>query len=108
MRTLLEEQFSREDHHLSEESEEELSNEKDDSVDEVEDINIEMNESKSDEHNSDENDRQCNSNNETSVEPLARRHARELATHCTAGTPSALSSGYGSQPLTSTPASSED
>ncbi|CAG2114924.1 unnamed protein product, partial [Medioppia subpectinata] len=42
------------------------------------------------------------------VEPLARRHARELATHCTAGTPSALSSGYGSQPLTSTPASSED
>src|SRR5437868_1940371 len=67
MRTLLEEQFSREDHHLSEESDTELKDEEIiEELEEVNEMSVDLNKTKSDElncnQNSDENERQTNCN----------------------------------------------
>ncbi|XP_054157934.1 kinesin-like protein KIF13B [Oppia nitens] len=112
MRTLLEEQFSREEQHLSEESEEEDVNsddkDEDDIVEEVDEINIVLNETKSSTEQIDrQNNNVTNDSTARKTDSLTTKHPiKEIIN--TAGTPSALSSGYGSQPLTSTPASSED
>jgi hypothetical protein len=136
MKTLLEEQSSREDTHLSEESEnEDNSSEEHNDVIEVDDIELHMNGSHIRDNDSNINEtekldfdqKEDNNNveklNEEIVsksEPLVKVEAKESTTNDslvefeaqtktnTAGTPSLLSSGYGSQALTSTPASSED
>jgi len=131
MKTLLEEQSSREDQHLLEESEnEDDSNDHSDDMVEVHDINIDTNQSNIDESNETQiNGSEKDSNNietfdeETSAaktESLVKDQVKESTTTDSlvelgaqaktniAGTPSVLSSGYGSQALTSTPASSED
>lgn len=96
MRTLLEEQCSREDQHLSEESENE---------DLDEEIDTNANQCEVLVNQTDESVKQ------TLRESSTHENLAELSGHTknpSVTTPSALSSGYGSQPLTSTPASSED